>query len=503
MEINKIATRSFCLPLALNAKQSFEADIILPDYYDTIGKFIKCSVNPHCENYTFSAGKLSISGCAEISLSYLGENNKIYQYENNFKYTKIIPCENIDEIDAVKICQDSSSLNYRINGPKRIEIKSIIHINAYVYKSEKKEIISELYDAKLECKKETRNVLFDCRYLVREINISNRDNPLKINEDIRFVLRKNCYVDFSEVKTINDKVYIKGNVEIQFSYLTEADNQLKHDNISLPFSEVIDFYGIEEDNICEIVSSQVYITCNILNKSVTDNDLEFDASISILLNSYKSGEIAYIDDVYSLENDVNTKFDSFAFIENSEKVRKTLTVTFDADSYDADSFIIADSYIENLNVITEVRDGTVNCFVNADYNALIKTDNGAYSLICRNNNSETDICPAGKTVTLSDYRVLSVSALRLSDGKVRFTADINLSFDVIEICKVNVLTDVAASSDGCNIKSPEIVLYFAQKNESIWDIAKKNKTSVELIRSNNPVISEILDNDMVLVFPNF
>lgn len=503
MDIQKLSIKSLCEPVYLSTKQNIETDIILPDYYDTVGKLIKCSVKPYCENVTVASDKISISGCAEIYLLYLGEDNKLYQYENLYKYTKIIPGENLEVSDCVRIKQDCASLNYHVNGPKRIEIKALLRISAEVIKSKTTDIVNQITNSQLQTKHEALDLAYNNQLVTRDINITNAGNPTAINDSIRFIMRKDCSIEFTELKAISNKLYIKGNALLSIVYLSENDSTVKKTSVTLPISEVVDFYGVEEDSICDICSYDSQVMISVNNKNDENSDIEISIHLIMLISSLVKGELNFISDIYSVENESNTSFDIIEFKTDAEKLTKTISVSFDADAYEGEHFNIADSYIDNITITTENTDNKINCVLNADYNALITSENGAFSLIHRNNTTEFTLESEKRIVNNINYRLLSISALRTAEGKIKFTADIFVSIEIVKLCKVNLLTDVtllpAVSAD----TSSEIILYFGQKGETLWDIAKENKTSVTKIKENNSIDCDSLDKDMLLVFPNF
>ena len=49
--------------------------------------------------------------------------------------------------------------------------------------------------------------------------------------------------------------------------------------------------------------------------------------------------------------------------------------------------------------------------------------------------------------------------------------------------------------------SPELTLYFARQNESVWDIAKSFSTDSKLIMEENELTSDIIDTRRVLLVP--
>ena len=49
--------------------------------------------------------------------------------------------------------------------------------------------------------------------------------------------------------------------------------------------------------------------------------------------------------------------------------------------------------------------------------------------------------------------------------------------------------------------TPQLTLYFAKKNESVWDIAKSFLTDSKLIIDENELTSDIIDTRRVLLVP--
>ena len=65
---------------------------------------------------------------------------------------------------------------------------------------------------------------------------------------------------------------------------------------------------------------------------------------------------------------------------------------------------------------------------------------------------------------------------------------------------VNVISDISEEEfDRGN--SPSIVLYFIQKGDTLWDIAKRYHTKEEYIRKLNNIDGEILKEGMQILIP--
>ncbi|MGN1122996.1 MAG: LysM peptidoglycan-binding domain-containing protein, partial [Eubacterium sp.] len=67
--------------------------------------------------------------------------------------------------------------------------------------------------------------------------------------------------------------------------------------------------------------------------------------------------------------------------------------------------------------------------------------------------------------------------------------------------RVSYLSDIESSGERSCLNSPQLTLYFADKNENVWDIAKSFSTDVDLIMQENELSSEIIDAKRVLLVP--
>ena len=66
---------------------------------------------------------------------------------------------------------------------------------------------------------------------------------------------------------------------------------------------------------------------------------------------------------------------------------------------------------------------------------------------------------------------------------------------------IEYITDIDAEEKENDCDSCELTLYFAKKNESVWDIAKNFSTDSRLIIEENELSSDIIDTRRVLLVP--
>ncbi len=487
---------------SLSGQQSIEADIVLPDYYNSIGKIIKCDIEPITEAVNMNSEKISIAGNARLTLLYIGEDKKLYSYENDYKYTKVFQLQSNDNGLNAFVRQNVFSLNYRALAPKRIEVRGIIQLALKLTYINEIPVISEADDSDIITKNSLMNIYSPVASATREFTVSQEFSSAEINDNIGIIIRKNCRNKINEMKSIHNKLYIKGSVETEITYVTENENSVKNTILSVPFSEVLDMFGIEENDIIDIFSQNVYADVKL--KDEASASLELRCNVSLNINVFRYTELTLISDAYSLKNSIISNTKELSLIKSFEKLTANENISFEADASDLGSLKVCDAFVDNIKVSPEIADGKATVLITALFNAIVKDNEENLSVISREHTAEAILSNASdKAVINCNAKVLSISALQTSGGKIRFNCDIFIEFHTADICKTNCFTELLTDSSESEADNERVIVYFAQKGEELWSIAKENRTSVRRIKEVNQLSSEHTTENSVLILPTF
>ena len=120
------------------------------------------------------------------------------------------------------------------------------------------------------------------------------------------------------------------------------------------------------------------------------------------------------------------------------------------------------------------------------------------------------------------YEKEEIYSLKLNDIEMNGEAGVNLlnyDFVINNTSKINLrlsidytaflyqeenieyITDISTDEMLDDSNTPQLTLYFAKKNESVWDIAKSFSTDSKLIIDENELTSDIIDTRRVLLVP--
>ncbi|MCR4924902.1 MAG: LysM peptidoglycan-binding domain-containing protein, partial [Clostridiales bacterium] len=105
-------------------------------------------------------------------------------------------------------------------------------------------------------------------------------------------------------------------------------------------------------------------------------------------------------------------------------------------------------------------------------------------------------CQPNVYVTASDY-VLS------SNEKIDVRIEMNISASVYSVYNEKVLSDVIPDEEQMKKNdNAALTIYFSEKGESVWNIARKYNTTVEAIMTENGLSDDMVEQKSMLLIPS-
>lgn len=484
--------------VSLSGQYTLESDLILPDYYGNINKVLKCTVSPVCEATAYSDNKLSVSGVAKISLLFSDEEFCIYNYETEIKYTKIFQTDKINDYDCFNVNQTVQSLNYRVSGPKHLDINSSLQINVKIYGLIESEYINDADDKYLSVKKERINCFQPSAVIKRDF-VSDCDFPLEHGKKVKCIIHRQGKLRTDEIKVIKDKTYIKGQCDARITYFS-SDNKIEIIEKTIPFTEVIDTYNSNENDKLYFINKNCEINTCVKEGSSENSVIGLSCCISLILKTGNFSELDIVSDAYSTKNITTLESMETEYIKEMHFTEYSSEIIYETESISSESFEICDVFADEINVLIENNADGKLLLISSSINALVKRNDNSYSLISRKITKQETIDDVSELLEITDCDVLSVNALQISGGRIKFAANIRTEICQSEICKVNILTSINKSDNLSEDKSSGIILYFAEPNEEVWQIAKENKADINEIKAFNSFENDVIETRKLLIF---
>lgn len=483
-------------------EENVECDISLPEYMPEILRIVKSTAMPKVSSCRLSGDRVTVDGVCELRMIYTAEDGGLYSYSHTQPFTKY--CENEIFSEAIDVTSRASVsfVNCRATNNRRAEIKAGISVKVCVFGEECNEIISSAEAEGLEKKLVPLDAMsLGCRK-TKHFSMSDTVSP---KEGASYILSTQASAVCTDVRKINNKMMIKGEAIVRICYVKDKEKSeteiIKH---SMPINQIVEFEGMEErftGNVVLDVSSVDVITKGESTGEITSFDVSLGVDVTVTMWDLKS--LSVISDAYGVGTSLDLKRTSGKYYCAVNEIRDT-AIAEDTFSLPADGIdcvldccgeIVSKSFKYDegkatiggsINISMIVKDG------NGSFNTLVKTLDYCYSL---NIDAEDRSIVCDPSVSL-----LSLDCA-LASGGISVRAELSVTGTVFEERIIETVTEITESDVPNNRKRYAITVYFPEKEESLWSIARRYNTTVCAIADENGLEGDTTEDLKILFIP--
>lgn len=463
---------------------SADTDIIVPDIKSDILKILQISGNCNISNQEIHSGKINLDGRIDFTILYIPDSDeqKIASISSFFDFTHVIVDENITPDCFSEISAKLLRLDFQLINSRKLRIKSLSEISfeAGIFETQ---TIATNADNSCEVMKKDIKLLSTLKKKKCDFTTHERVELPPGHMQIKELLRLDVKICDKEAKCISGRIVTKGSFDIHILYI-DSDNDVKFSEYQLPFTEIFEIEGTNDNTICDIE----YSIADISSKISEDNDGDLrciDLEILVFANITASEEIQteYIFDCFCPGYET--------ILEKTEKKLDALCCRSvvqhnirEIVSPDQNSLGILGIYnvpseisISKTTVLNDKTtvDGNLICYV------LYTTDS-----------TENPICSIKKDIPFS----VSINTPGSKDGMtcevqseishIAYSINSAAEAEIRAIIQISVKildTDCYTFIENADVVSLEdsekkgIVIYFVQPGDTIWNIAKKYHVS--------------------------
>lgn len=488
-------------------EQSVEMEYVLPDYYPNVFKILKTSIETKVLSKNVLDGRITLDGMALIKIIYLSEdNNKMCQIEQKQSFTKVIELKDkCDDLHVSVKCKNGY-INCRAINSRKVDVRGVVELKVTAIKDSLKECITDCENLQLH--KEQLEICDKNLYIEKEFTVKEELQVGQGNFPVQDILSYKAIGVVNEYKLLTNKVVFKGEILVHTLYTCNERPQepqiIEH---SIPFSNIIDFEGIDEDYKCNISLETLKFD---IDMQVDENNEchVFIAQISIRAKciAVKNKMANIIDDAYSTSYETEVKKEKVKL----ERFNKILS----ENNILKQSLKINQSQITNIyDILSDVDDSNIRIENNKtylDFNlklsifALDEEENP----ICLNENMPCSIeinasYKSNELKLKEEILIKNIGYTMISTNEIEIRAEIQINGLLFEVFYRDITTQIEINTeqkkkreDSCSLR-----LYFADEGENIWKIAKKYNTSVKAILEENTLDSEEISARGMILIP--
>lgn len=484
-----------------------ECDVLLPDYCPDIARILKTETCAMVTGKSLETDRLTVMGNFCVKVIYVPENSsaiRCFTYETEFTHTFDASGVDHDDMSRVKVKVDYC--NCRPIGPRRLQIKSSLSINAKVWSRREEEFVTDCEDDRVEM-------------LSRQMKVSTligtAEKPFDLEEELEVgygkapvasIIKSDSSAVVQDYKVISNKIIAKGEFMLHILYSPDlGDNKLDVLDYTIPISQIIDLDGVNEDSVCSVRFTVVNVKVDVSEDGDGENRiLHINAALNAQANAHRMQDFTAVADAYSpvYEMDIQMKPITLErivdVIRTNEPVR--LSVEGPADGMSAVTDCVPK--IDTVNAKAEGKSLVINgemtvSVMGADMQGgplgfektVPFTVRQQLSSPCENMRCEPEIS-------------IVSSAFSLSPSGIDLRVDCNISVIVFAVDNENLVCDINLDETRPKkSRQKTLTLYFADKGEKLWDIAKRYNTSMDAIRCENNLETDSLPERSMLLIP--
>ncbi len=488
-----------------NAEQSVDGDITLSEYYPDIQRILRCTITPGITGVQASADRITVDGTALVRILFVGDDGRIRGVEQSYPFTKTIETPTLPEGVCVSVRAKTDYANCRAVSQRRVNVHGVIALGVRARKRRSDEIVTGAEGAGIQLLRKSVPAVSMTGYTDKIFNLNEVVDVGQGKPPITNIIRTCAWVNVDDVKSINNKLLLKGELEIRILYNADSDNgDLTLFEHSMPISQIIEIEGLTEDSVCDInleVSS-----IEIAPKTDSNGELrlfEINAKVDANITSCTQTDIPVIADAYSTTHDLKTEFRQADICGMAAKVNDTFMAKGTVEIPGMTKML--DAWCGDVTAACSVKNGDIVFTGSVPVNVLyINKDNQpdfAEKSVDFEYKKDSRI-DVDRVKCEPNVKVIGCSCLPSGDGKLDVRVEMIISSMVLFTQRCRIISKLEPTeSDNKSNKSAALTIYFTDEGEDVWNIARKYNTTVDAVMQENGLEDSRITQKSMLMIP--
>lgn len=505
-ELKKEVIKTGKMLKEVSSEQRIDMDITLPDYCADIKKILRCSIIPGLHSVSLSGERASAKGTGMVRVIYLAEGEKTDAFEKTVELSSAVQLKETSPDAVVTAHCAVDFVNCRAVSQRKISISSSVSTIFSLYGCCEDFFAVDDKSDGVQTKKEK---------LVCENHLGFSEKTFDLGETVSLagehppvgkIISCTSRVVNPSHKLSGGKLLVKGDAVTDICYIPEkSENGIHTLSHTMPISQIIDLRDVPDTASCTLNLKVCQSLCTIKADSSGSNRLvDVALRVSALVHAFEKKECEVITDCYCTGWETEQ---SFEYADILCPVREISETNQAKGELQLSSGVREVCFVRCLDISKNVK--YTEDKVQLDCSALVLVmyvdDKGVPCIAEKNLDFDFSYSVVKKcTQPFGSFTVdaFKINAAVSTGDKLEVTIDCLISGRVYCKCQSKLLKSLKLLKDKPKKgDSAALTIYFAEKNESLWDIAKSHNTTVELIMGENGINTEAVKEKVMLLIP--
>lgn len=490
MEVDLNKERININKLVCEKKEMFfiEEDVIVPDTKPDILSTVNLNGIICILKKDVFDGKIKLDGCVNTYIMYIpdSQNSNLRGLNTCINFSKTINVDECKENMIPVIHFNIKSLECKVLNGRKINVRVCIEACIKLYLNEEIDYITKINNIEnIQILEEN----FDINSLVgigtTKIYVKDTLN-IDQNNNLEEILKTEIKLVDNDIKISYNKILVKSEVELKIMYLTQ-DNTIATFQGKIPAVGFIDMQNVSEDNICDVKNEIKNFV--IRANSPEEHSIYIEVELETLCMTYEKKQTNIIQDLYSPTVDLELLQKRVVTSNNKNVINKSFTITSKTNISDLVNENLLDVEIL-VNILNEqIEKSNIKYEGELILNFIYLRENNSV-------NSRISKIPFEFTIEnpLNDVQI-NIDIIKeivnknfniRSNGDIECSIDLNFCIEISHNMVINII-------DGIQIQEnrdfagdyDSLIIYIVQKGDTLWNIAKKYKSTVDqIVRMN-------------------
>lgn len=485
-------------------------DFIVSDTKPDLDKIIREQGEVIIDEYKLGNGKIDIKGKVKVYILYLTNTQDTFLncITEVINFNEIINMPDVLPDSIINIRCELEDLSINLINSRKVSVKGLISI----YMSEE-EVFSQNAAVSIDGEVEAKNEKIDLTQLV-----TSKKDIFRIKEEVLLQSSKKNInnILYYDVKLTNcssrimdEKIGLKGDL-ITFVLYDTDEGEYECLEKEIPFSGEIDLFEAKEEMIDDI---EVKIADkNIMVKEDEDGEnrvIDVDITLDLNIKIYKEESINVLKDVYSTKKYLSPNVDTVEYV--------NLLMKNDTSFRINEKVELKENYKNIMQICNSVANIKVDDIEIVDNGISIEGAVEANVLYISSDdkepmNSFKEMVPFTHLIEVKDININCIYDIRpyieqinvsmITRDEIEIKVSVGLNTLVFNKQREDIIVDVT-EREFTNLERNNMcsmVGYRVKEKDSLWDIAKKYYTTVDMLKEVNEIVDNNLrKGDMLLI----
>ena len=488
-----------------------ETDVILSETYPDILRILQVDAFAVIKDREVSNDRVILKGDITLRIIYVPDPRMSDMPAKcvgaSVSFTDVCEAAGVTGDMKIKSFAEVSNTDYSLINSRKINIKVSVSTEIKAVRHKTREFVT---DAKCDggelqtLKSEVRALrcVADEEF---EITVSDKLEIPSGNPSAAEILKISADVSDYDVRLLAGKAIVKGAVKVGTLYVAKKNLKLEYMEHEIPFTEILELSGVSEDMDCDLDFSVlgIYYETDSDEEDIRTLGTEVTLLVSAVVTSSENALV--LTDCFSplCEVSFTKSLCDFDFTETklSPQISVKGDIELGGETPAAERILSVSAKPVLDSVLIKDDKITLKGRLKADILYLTQEEemplSGARGEIPFEYSADTD----GEGTAADCGVTLSNLSYTMSERTVNIRASVSASIRVIGTEKVSVIGDIKTTDAEIKERAP-IVVYFVKSGDTLWNIAKKYKTTTEKIaNANNMDIEKNLTVGEKLLIP--